>query len=276
MTFKQSFKKFYKNFVFKLSARDSFIYHLFYNYFYSPKTGTLAYFYNELSKSLPSIYVIQVGANDGITNDPIHKFIKRDGWSGLLLEPQEKVFRNKLFPLYLKNSQIKMENIAICSENKLMDFYRIAFSYERWATGLSTFDLKTLQRKVDAGIIDEVAKRKGEKLPENKSDYIEKVRVEGKTFDFLRKKYEIGEVDVLQVDTEGFDFEVIKLYDLTQNKPKVIVFENMHLSTATIVELGKYFEDNNYRLLKISGDSIAIRNDFTIGMNLLETFKKSA
>lgn len=269
---KKYFTQAYKKFVFKLSAKNSIIFTIFYKYFFNPKKGSLGYFYDQVSKNLDRVFVIQVGANDGINHDPIHKFVKRDKWKGLLIEPQPDVFRYQLFPLYMRDEGVFMENIAIGDQISLMDMYKISFTRERWATGLTTFHKPTLQDKVDRGDVDIIAKRKGIKVPAKKEDYIDQVKVESKTFEFLRAKYQIQEVDVLQIDVEGFDFEVIKLYDLSQHKPKVIVFESRHLDDKEYTEAEHYFTDNGFVIKRVKGDSVAVRKDFAFGMELMKTF----
>ncbi|MDN4164100.1 FkbM family methyltransferase [Cytophagales bacterium LB-30] len=273
MSVKNYYRKFYRNLIFRLSANNSWIFRVFYTHLYSPKKGSLAYFYNRLSKAHKNIFVIQVGANDGITRDPIHKYVKRDRWRGLLIEPQIDVFRNRLFPIYLKDEGIMMENIAIAPENGLMDMYRISFCKERWATGLSTFDKKTLKGKVASGEIDNTAKHNKVKTPARKEDYIESFKVECKSFDFLREKYAIKEVDVLQIDAEGFDFEVVKLYDLSKNKPNVVVFESFHLPKNEYADTEAYFISHGYTLQKISRDSLAVRSDFALGQAILKEMR---
>jgi FkbM family methyltransferase len=225
-----------------------------------------------VSRNLKDVYVIQIGANDGINHDPIHKFVKRDHWKGVLVEPQPDVFRYQLFPLYLRNAGIYMENIAISHEIGLMDMFKISFCAERWATGLTTFHKPTLQDKVDRGDVDIIAKRKGIRVPSSKSEYINQVKVEAKTFEFIRAKYQIKNVDVLQIDVEGFDFEVIKLYDLSKNKSKVIVFESRHLSDEEYSAAEAYFQQNNYTIKRVKGDSIAVSNDYTFGVELLKYY----
>ncbi|MBK6267188.1 FkbM family methyltransferase [Marivirga sp. S37H4] len=269
---KKLFTQAYKKMIFNLSAQNSILFLSYYKYFYKPAKGSLACFYDKVSKHLDNTFVIQVGANDGINHDPIHKYIKRDRWKGVLVEPQPDVFRNQLFPLYLIDKGIYMENIAISDEIGLMDMYKISFTTERWATGLTTFNKPTLEAKVDNGDIDTISKRKKIKVPAKKSDYINQVKVETKTFDFLRAKYQIAEVDVLQIDVEGFDFEVIKLYDLSKNKPKVIVFESRHLTEIESSEAEAYFIEHSFTVKKIKGDSIVVRNDFKFGMDLLNDY----
>ncbi len=269
---KKFFFQAYKRFIFNLSAKNSFIFKFFYKYFYKPSPGSLSYFYDQVSQDLKDVFVIQIGANDGINHDPIHKFVKRDNWQGVLVEPQPDVFRYQLFPLYMQNKGIYMENIAISDEIGLMDMYKISFSTERWATGLTTFHKPTLQDKVDRGDVDIIAKRKGIKMPSDKSKYIDQVKVEAKTFDFVRAKYQIGTVDVLQIDVEGFDFEVIKLYDLSKNKPKVIVFESRHLSDEEYGAAEGYFAKNDFTIKRVKGDSIAVRNNYQFGVALLNSY----
>jgi FkbM family methyltransferase len=264
------FKRGYENLIFALSARNSVLIDFYHRYIYKPKPGSLACFYNQLSQLKPGLFVIQVGANDGITHDPIHKYIKRDNWRGVLIEPQETVYRSKLFPLYRRNKQIFVENISVNEANGLMDFHKLSFCNDRWASGLSTFHRPTLQSKIDSGEIERLAKRYGVSLPGNKSEFISTIKVEAKSFSFIREKYNIQHVDVLQIDTEGFDFEIVKLYDLKENKAAVVVFESSHLNEKQYSETQNYFESNGYALLRVKGDSIGIHKSFADGLSLIE------
>ena len=258
----------YKKIVFNLSARNSILFKFFYRYLYKPSKGSLSYFYDKLSRQMKSIFVVQVGANDGINHDPIHKFIKRDGWSGVLIEPQPDVFRHKLFPLYRRNKGIHLENIALCNEVGLMDMYRLSFCAERWATGLTTFHLKTLKDKVDSGSIATTARNNGVEPPQNKEDFIEKIKVETKSFPFLFEKYNIKQVDVLQIDAEGYDFEIIKMFNVAKHQPKVVVFETDHINATTYKEIENYFTANNYLCKRVARDTLAVNKNFKIGVDL--------
>lgn len=271
-TFKKIVREWYKNIVFNLSAKNSWIIKFFYSHFYQPKKGTISSFYNIYSRELPQIFVIQVGANDGINHDPIHKFVKRDEWSGILIEPQPYVFRNKLHPLYRRNQNVALENIAISHENCLMDMYRLSFTKERWATGLTTFDKEVLQKRVNAGGVDLNAKKQGVKTPEKKEDYIENFKVEAKSFDFILAKYQTKKVDVLQIDAEGFDFEIVKLFDLSKRKPEVVVFEADHLSEKDFVQVGDYLNNHNYIFKKVGRDVLAVNRNAHIANKAFREF----
>jgi len=269
MSLKSGIRNFYKGIVFYLSAHNSIIYKSLYRYFYNPKPKSLGFFYNELSKSLPNIKVIQVGANDGINHDPIHKFIKRDSWTGLLIEPQSEVFRNKLFPLYRRNSGIFLENVAVSEENGLMNLYKIAFSNQRWATGLSSFQKETIDAKIDNGEIANVAKHHGDALPAKREDYIKTEKVETKSPAFLMEKYNLYKYDVLQVDAEGFDFEIVKMFNIKTYSPKVVVYEEKHLSDNMVLEVKQFLNESGYVSTLIGRDRLAVRKDFEIGKKIL-------
>ena len=37
-------------------------------------------------------------------------------------------------------------------------------------------------------------------------------------------------VDVLQIDTEGYDYQVLRHFDFASSRPQVVMFEHRHLS----------------------------------------------
>jgi len=275
MSIKKSIRQFYKGIVFRLSAKNSIIFKFFYTYLYKPSKGSLAHFYDEYSKAKIQVFAIQVGANDGINHDPIHKFIKRDHWHGILIEPQPYVFRNLLHPLYRRDQNVALENIAISDKNELMDMYRLSFCQERWATGLTTFDEQVLKNAIASGRIDEIAKREGVTTPNSKDDYIESFKAEAKSFTFLFEKYAVKHVDVLQIDAEGFDYEVIKLYDLNMNRPEVVVFEVDHLSSEEFKEVEDHLHSNNYKFIKKGRDVVAVNQDAFEASRIFDSYFKS-
>ena len=64
-----------------------------------------------------AINFIQVGASDGLRWDPVRRFIIRDKWNGVLIEPLEPVY-NMLVNnyAYVKQNNLKFENCAISKE----------------------------------------------------------------------------------------------------------------------------------------------------------------
>jgi FkbM family methyltransferase len=260
MNLKSKVKAFYKGIVFRMSENNNFIFLSFYRLFYKPGNGSLDDFTSRFSKITENVTVVQVGANDGINNDPIHKFIKRDHWHGVLLEPQKYVFEKYLKPLYRKTKGITVMNAALDSEDGFKPIYKISFSNARWATGLTSFNRKILEESVKSGYIETVAGKEGCPLPENKEDYIIEESVECICTATLLKRAGIKKTDWLQIDTEGFDFEIIKMFNIGVTKPTVIAYENLHLSLSDREECIKYLKTYGYSVRDYGTNTLAMRN----------------
>jgi len=256
---KEAYKKFYKKFRYNLSANNNPVFLGFYKFFYSPSKGSVSAFLDEFSKLHDTVTVIQVGANDGITHDPIHKFIKRDKWNGVLLEPQKHVFPI-LEKLYAKNKGITTLNAALGSEDGSTKLYRIGFSNARWATGLATFNKDVLEEAFENGYVEKWASIDGTPIPTEKEKQIIAEEIQVISTDTLLKSNNINHVDFLQIDTEGFDFEVIKLFfaNSLQVKPTGIIYEHFHLSEDDINKCEEFLESKGYITKQYGGNTAAL------------------
>ena len=99
---------------------------------------------------------IQIGANDGVSGDPIYRFIQEFDWTGILVEPQKEVFDTKLQILYGTNPKIHLENVAVAEEYGHMTLYKVAFSNSRWATGLASFKNSHIEKHIVNGYIKKI------------------------------------------------------------------------------------------------------------------------
>jgi len=243
-----------------MSANNCFLFTFFYRYLYRPSRGTLDEFTDIFSRRKKDITLVQVGANDGINNDPVHKFIKRDKWKGILLEPQRYVFEEYLKPLYRKTKGIIPLNAALDKEDGFKPIYKISISNSRWATGLTSFNREVLERAVRSGYIARQAKKEGCRMPENESDCISEEMVECIKTSSLMEKFGLKKIDWLQIDTEGYDFEIIKMFNPTLYKPEVIVYENLHLNDEDRLKCKKYLEECGYRIKDYGPNTLAMLN----------------
>jgi FkbM family methyltransferase len=259
MNFKARIKAFYKNIVFRMSANNNFIFISFYSHFYKPGKDTIDGFTNLYSGSRERVTVVQIGANDGINNDPIHKFIKRDHWHGVLLEPQRFVFDKYLKPLYRKTEGIVVLNTALDVRDGQKPIYKVAVSESRWATGLSSFNRGVLEAAVRSGYIEREAIKEGTPLPEDKEKYITEEQVECISTETLIKRVGLEKIDWLQIDTEGFDFEIIKMFNIRVTQPEVIVYENLHFNAEQQNECLEYLGKNGYLCRTFGPNTLAMR-----------------
>ncbi|MCB0665077.1 MAG: FkbM family methyltransferase [Saprospiraceae bacterium] len=263
MPLKNLFKSARRKLLFYLSAGNNPIYIGYYKYIYKPKPGSLAHHLSLLSENIEDLFVVQVGANDGMTHDPIHKFIKRDQWRGVLLEPQVPVFRKYLARLYRDQEGVEVVNAALGTNDGEASLYCIGFSDARWATGLASFDRSVLEKAFSSGHVQRQVKKEGIEIPDNEAEKIVEVKVPVLTVDTLVEKFDIRKIDLLQVDTEGFDFEIIKLFDLHKIKPRAISYENMHLSPQDRTACEDYLNEHNYTIRHFGGNTLAVEPGLT-------------
>jgi FkbM family methyltransferase len=260
MNLKAKAKALYKEIIFRLSANNSILYTSFYRNFYKPSPGTIFEFTSLWSKSRENVTVVQIGANDGIHNDPIHRFIRRDGWNGVLLEPQRYVFEKYLSPLYKKTRGIIVLNAALDIKDGTKPIYKITVSNSRWAHGLTSFNRSVLEEAVRSGYVEKQAIKEGCRLPERKEDYITEEQVECISTESLVKRFGLGKIDWLQIDTEGFDFEIIKMFNIAVTRPEVIVYENLHFSDALKEECMAYLRNKGYFCRSYGPNTLAMRS----------------
>jgi FkbM family methyltransferase len=233
---------------------------LYYQHFYRPKPQTLAAYIDEKTQGIADFRFLQIGGNDGFVNDPIFKFVKRYRWHGIIVEPQKDVFVRRLCKTYRHEKKVILENQAIAEENGHKNLYKLAISSSRWATGLATFNRKTLEYQIERNYVADRARREGITLPENVDDYITIEKVPCSTISHLLSKHQFAKLDLLQIDTEGFDYEIIKTIDFSVLKPTIISFENEHLSADDLIHCVKLLEHNGYKVHHIDRDSVATLN----------------
>ncbi|MDN3670801.1 FkbM family methyltransferase [Echinicola jeungdonensis] len=257
---KSQFKSFWKSFRFKLSASDNPLFIGFYKYFYQPKKGSLSDFLSQYSNSKKGdFFVVQIGANDGITHDPIHKFIKRDRWSGVLMEPQPTVYRESLSKIYQNHEGLHPLCAAIGEEDGSQKLYKIGFSEMRWATGLASFSLEKVQEHYKEGIVQKNCKKYGLNMPMDPSQQISFENVKVISPETLMESYSISKIDLLQIDAEGFDLEVIRIFDIEKTQPQAIIFENENLNKEDLQNCYELLEKNGYKTQKFGKDTLALK-----------------
>jgi methyltransferase, FkbM family len=192
-----------------------------------------------------NFFFIEIGANDGIIYDPIYQHAKKYNWSGILVEPVAYYF-NKLKANYKENSNLIFENVAISDKEEARDFYRIkeGLNYlPNWCEGLGSFYLDVVLTHKWA-------------IP-NIEDYIVKDQVKCVSFESLLKKYNVKIIDLLSMDTEGYDYEIIKQIDFKKIKPRIIIYEHRYINKRDRKNCERALRENNYSLTKHLGNTLA-------------------
>lgn len=211
-------------------------------------------------KDPKDFFFIQVGANDGKHKDPIYELILKYNLSGLLIEPLKNPF-DKLRENYKNAGNLIFENVAISDKDGTQLIYAIKKDfweiYEKTTkndpTLMSSFDKNHVRRFIQRGMGDFFKDK-------TVDDYIDSVEVKTATFGTLLNRHSIGHIDLLQIDTEGFDFEIIKLFDFKKYMPKIINYEHTHLRASEQLKCEFFLQEKGYLLLRSKGgDTCAIK-----------------
>ncbi len=175
---------------------------------------------------------IQIGANDGRSNDHLHEFINSDGWRGVLVEPMPDAYRS-LEATYKGNDRVRLVNKAVGTANETLRLYYIDRPDIPGLGQLTSFlranvlAHRRYLRHLDYGPAD-----------------VKACDVPCVTLPTLVAEHGVTELDVLQIDAEGMDCHILAGLDLNRLRPRVITFEFVHapveLLDATMARLAAF------------------------------------
>lgn len=200
-----------------------------------------------------NIFFLQIGANDGRSNDPLYRFITRFGWRGILLEPQTHVF-TQLEQTYANNSRVTLINAAISEQDGTRKLYTIreeGVAFKK-AHQFSTFVRPALLHQTDW--VPDVAAR------------IQETTVRCLSFTTLLNEFARDEnIDIVVTDTEGYDLNILHMIDFQRMRPSIICYEHVHMTKNEQNEAAGLMRAQGYRLARTSLDTIAYAPEQTFG-----------
>lgn len=193
---------------------------------------------------LEGVSVVVIGANDGISTDPVFPLIKANArWRGTFVEPVPYLFE-KLKCNYGVEERFSFVNVAVCDEAKAHSFYYVSPDARRenpefpgWVEQLGTFDKRIILNCLEKRL----------------APYIVEAEVPGISLCQLLRDTNNTAVDILVIDTEGADWKILRQLDLEQHAPEVILFENCFLS-AEDRQAATRFLQSRYRIRDLGKD----------------------
>lgn len=201
-----------------------------------------------LERGDPSgLYFVQIGAFDGRSGDPLHRYVCRFGWRGILVEPQERYFR-QLQRTYEGFDGLRLVRAAVAEEPGEKVLYTIgdpdAPDLPKWAPQIASFDLEAVLRHRRA-IPDLEARLTREVLP---------CVPLGELFEQAE-----SEIELVQIDTEGYDYQVLRQIDFGRVSPAIVRYEHKHLSLADQDAAVALLVSHGYRIAREADDTTAYR-----------------
>ena len=189
-------------------------------------------------RSAEDFTFIQVGAFDGVTNDPIHGIVREFGIRGIIVEPQKDAFE-MLRRNYADDPRVLLVNAAVSAVDEMRDFFTVKDSPEQ----VASFDRNHLLKS---------------KVP---AERIVCTKIRCRTLNGLRLEYGFRKFDLVQIDAEGHDYEIVKTIDFGTGRPSLVRFEHIHLSERDCTECVRMLARHGYRFLSEKSDIIALSAD---------------
>lgn len=203
----------------------------------------------DFAKVFPEATFIQIGANDGITGDPLHGLLTgpASNWRGVMVEPVPHLFE-QLRARYVTRQGLQFDQVAIGEEDGTILIHRIRMEPgdPLWLEQLASLDRDLLLRSAGAvaGLNDRIT---SEEVP------CLSVRT-------LVQRHDIQSLDLLVIDTEGWDWRVLRQFNFPRLHPRLILYEHQHLSPGDRTEAHAFLAKFGYEWAEMpEGDTIAWR-----------------
>ncbi len=207
----------------------------------------------EVCRELPSIkgkpVLVKVGANDGITCDPFCDLLKEEtGWRALFVEPVPYCVE-RLKANFPDRERFMIEEVAIGLVSGKAPFYYVDPKARHdmpdlpvWFDQFGSFDRGHIVKQF-AGALE---------------PYIIQRDVETRTLAHMLEAHGIGDPDLLQIDTEGYDYQVLKSLDIARHTPLILFVEHKHLDHNDKKGMHRLLRNNGYVVHECGDDYIAV------------------
>lgn len=185
----------------------------------------------------PRMTFLQVGAYDGVGEDDLRSLIVTHKLRGVLVEPQPNAFA-RLRQTYRNQPNVTLLQAAIAEQEGSRDLY----CKRGEASMAASFDREHLRRH---GIPD------GDIVAEPVACH---------TIESALRLAGLASVDLIQIDAEGYDWQIIRSIDFECIRPRIIRFEYRNLSPSDGDACLAHLAAQGYRFILETRDIIAHRS----------------
>jgi FkbM family methyltransferase len=200
--------------------------------------------------------IVQVGACDGVTNDPIHQVVARGSSRAILLEPNPFAFA-RLQKIYAGVPGVTLIQAAIGESDGEASLYRVKKSEVADTDVDLSIQVASFSRKHVESFCDHPAQ-------------VEKIVVPCRTLESVLKSLGVVAIDLLQIDTEGYDGKIVRMSLNLPEPPKCIHFEHVHLPTEDRLPLFELLKSRGYLL------SYDLENVLALKKSVLQQITRAA
>jgi FkbM family methyltransferase len=180
-------------------------------------------------------YFVGIGANDGVTHDPLYPFIRDFGWRGVMVEPVLEAFA-ALERNYAGFDGVTLVRAAIADSDGEGTIYTVDGA-----------DASSATMSLHSSFSREMLLRGRQWHPDLESRVVER-KVPLMSFRTLLAKTDGLQIGVLKIDTEGYDLEILRTVDLAAVAPRLILAEHANLTRQDTIEMADILLDHGYQV----------------------------
>ncbi|HET7512520.1 MAG TPA: FkbM family methyltransferase [Chthoniobacterales bacterium] len=204
---------------------------------------------SDFARAVPDAVFLQIGANDGFTGDPLYPLIANSEtrWQGVLVEPVAHLFA-ELSRLHASRPNLRLERAAITERDGTTVIHRLTSTPadSLWLDQIPSLDRDLL--------------KKGATQFEQSARAIIEEEVPSLTVATLLQRHAISRLDLLVIDAEGWDWRILRQFDLKRVQPKLVLYEHQHLSASERAEAHQFLSEVGYGWAETKeGDTLAWR-----------------
>lgn len=211
----------------------------------------LAHYLCRRDDSRPFFFV-QIGAFDGAIHDRLHEHVRKGRWHGVLVEPQPRFFA-RLVENYQDLDGLTFVNASIDGERGQRKLYTVQDQCGEPIDSLGGLASFSHERLLDW------QRKDGHRVPGSR---IGSVPVTCVTFDDVLGDADY--VDLVHIDVEGYDLELLKLFDFARFPPPIVRFEHGHLSQSDWDGAVELLAVHGYRVLREEYDTTAYSSSIAL------------
>jgi FkbM family methyltransferase len=190
--------------------------------------------------------ILQVGANDGLSEDSISSIIPAIPCRAILVEPHPYAFR-ALQARHSNSKGIILEQTAISKEKRILQFFMSSNPVHSEITS-------TRRAHVERHIKTHNARR-SEEAPAEVTSFT----IESTTIFAILEKHGFQNLDILACDAEGMDFEIITSALDKNFRAEIFHFEVVNMTKSEMREIVSRLRDAGYVLAQSGRDLLAVR-----------------
>jgi len=191
-------------------------------------------------------YFIGIGANDGVTHDPLFPFVRDFGWQGIMVEPLPQAFAS-LEKNYANYKDVDLVQAAVSRSDGTGIIYTVETSSDN-----------SMSMSLYSSFSKDILLR-GKTWHPKLEEHIITQSVPLMSIDTLLAMTKGRAVDVLKIDTEGHDLEILKSVNFSKMSPSLILAEQANLSRNDKIRMADILLRQDYNVAMTSLDMLGYK-----------------